>query len=112
MTKLVWLAALFTLGLLLSGCAQQETKSSAAPAPSDPAAAYEMALADANAAQKKRAITPRQRHWPTRPHSSTRPATNRPGARRTSETRAICTEPVTCSSSAKAGHPPAGAALR
>jgi hypothetical protein len=55
MTKLVWLAALFTLGLLLSGCAQQETKSSAAPAPSDPAAAYEMALADANAAQKKAA---------------------------------------------------------
>jgi len=55
MTKIVWLAALLTLGLVLSGCAQQETKSSAAPAPSDPAAAYEMALANANAAQKKAA---------------------------------------------------------
>ncbi|MGB5201629.1 MAG: hypothetical protein WBR56_17195 [Sedimenticolaceae bacterium] len=55
MTKIVWLAALIMLGLVLSGCAQQETKSSAAPAPSDPAAAYEMAMADANAAQKKAA---------------------------------------------------------
>jgi hypothetical protein len=55
MTKTVWLAASFTLALALSGCAQQETKSSAAPAPSDPAAAYEMAKANATAAQKKAA---------------------------------------------------------
>ena len=55
MTKILWLAALLTLGMVLGGCAQQETKSSAAPASSDPVAAYEMAVANANAAQKKAA---------------------------------------------------------
>ena len=47
MTKILWLAVLLTLGVVLGGCAQQETKSSAAPAPSDPVAAYEMAMANA-----------------------------------------------------------------